>query len=47
MRIRWNTRKQAWQVMQGMSVVASFDKLHQAECWVIAESERRESEAAS
>lgn len=47
MRIRWHTGKQAWQVVDRMTVVASFDRLHQAEAWVIAESERRESEAAS
>jgi hypothetical protein len=45
MRIRWNDIRQRWEVWRELTVVASFDKCHQAEAWVIAESKAREGVA--
>lgn len=45
MRIRRNFHIECWEVVEDERPVARFDKLHDAEAWVIAESERRESVA--
>jgi len=45
LRVRYNTNRHAYEVMDGFTVVMSFSKLSEAERWVIAESERRESVA--
>lgn len=47
LRCRYNTNRQAYEVCDGLTVVASFSRMSEAERWQIAEECRRESEAAS
>jgi hypothetical protein len=41
--IRWNDYRHTWECVERFQVLAAFSKLHEAEAWVIAESQRRES----
>ena len=45
LRVRYNTNRHAYEVLDGFTVVMSFSKLSEAERWVLAELDRRESVA--
>jgi hypothetical protein len=44
-RIRWNTNRQAWEVVEDLRVLASFSSLDKARAWMKAEIAQRENAA--